>query len=175
MGSMKVMYAGICKYPIDALKEAIRIAHEIKLPLIVGQYRVSMLVRDIFENGVYEELKTEGLGITAFSSLAQVLLTDKYLKGIPEGSRMDKDNRFLKKESLTQGLVEALNALNQIAKRRNQSLAQLSLQWVLAKDIECVILGASKPSQIEDSLKALTDPKLTKDELNEIETIIHRF
>ncbi len=173
--SGKVMYAGISKYPIDALKEAIRIAHEIKLPLIVGQYRVSMLVRDIFENGVYEELKKEGLGITAFSSLAQGLLTDKYLKGIPEGSRMDKDNRFLKKESLTQGLVEALNALNQIAKRRNQSLAQLSLQWVLAKDIECVILGASKPSQIEDSLKALTDPKLTKDELDEIETIIHRF
>lgn len=173
--SGKVMYAGISKYPLDKLIEAIRIAREIKLPLIVGQYRVSMLVRDIFDNGVYDELKQEGIGITAFSSLAQGLLTDKYLNGIPEGSRMDKDNRFLKKESLTPGLVEVLNELNGIAKRRNQSLAQLALQWVLAKDIECIILGASKPSQIEDSLKALDDPKLTEDELEEIENLIKHF
>ena len=173
--SGKVMYAGISKYPLDALKEALHIAHEIKLPLIVGQYKVSMLVRDVFENGVYDELKREGLGIVSFSSLAQGLLSDKYLNGIPEGSRMDKDNRFLKKESLTPGLVEALNELNSIAKRRDQSLAQLALQWVLAKNIECIILGASKPSQIEDSLKAIHDPKLTDDELNEIEVIINKF
>ncbi|HAO61186.1 MAG TPA: L-glyceraldehyde 3-phosphate reductase [Erysipelotrichaceae bacterium] len=170
--SGKVLYAGISKYPLSAVKEALQIAKEIRLPLIVGQYKVSMLVQDVFENGVYDELRNNGIGISAFSSLSMGLLTDKYLHGIPEGSRMDKDSRFLKKESLTPQLIEALNKLDVIAKRRQQTLAQLALTWVLSKDVECIILGASKPSQILDNLKAIRSPRLTPEELTEIEGIL---
>ena len=85
---------------------------------------------------------------------------------------MDKDNRFLKKESLTPQLIEALNKLDVIAKRRQQNLAQLALTWVLSKDVECIILGASKPSQILDNLKAIRSPRLTPEELMEIEGIL---
>lgn len=173
--SGKVLYVGISKYPLEALREALRIAKEIRLPLIVGQYRISMLVQDVFENGIYDACREAGVGTVAFSALSQGLLTDKYLHGIPEGSRMDKDNRFLKKESLTPQLIEALKQLNAIATRRNQSLAQLALQWVLAKDVECIILGASRSSQIEDSLKAIKDPKLTVSEINEIAEIISKL
>lgn len=173
--SGKVLYVGISKYPVEALHEALRIAKEIRLPLIVGQYRISMLVQDVFENGIYDACREAGVGTVAFSALSQGLLTDKYLHGIPEGSRMDKDNRFLKKESLTPQLIEALKQLNAIATRRNQSLAQLALQWVLSKDVECIILGASRSSQIEDSLKAIKDPKLTVSELDEIAEIISKL
>ena len=170
--SGKTLYVGISKYPLDKAKEAIEIAKKIDLPLIVGQYKYSLLAQDFADSGVKKLITDEGLGSVVFSSLAQGLLTDKYLGGIPADSRMAKDNRFLKRETLSEELVIVLRQLNEIAASRSQTLAQMSLSWVLHQGAHTLIIGASKTQQIIDNAKALDNLDFTSEELDRIHLLL---
>ncbi len=173
--SGKALYAGISNYNKEYTEKAIRIAKEIHLPLIVNQRRYSIFDRTIEEDGVKEYCAENGMGIIAFSPLAQGLLTDRYLHGIPADSRIAKDGRFLKKENLTETKLEQIRELNAIAEQRGQTLAEMALAWILRDGKVCsVLIGASKPSQIEDNVKALQNITFSADELKQIDDICAR-
>jgi L-glyceraldehyde 3-phosphate reductase len=125
------------------------------------------------EDGLLTALEDEGIGCIAFSPLAQGMLTDKYLKGIPEGSRAAKPNTFLRPEQLTDARLDQVRRLNDLAQARGQTLAQLALAWVLRHPVvTSALIGASRPSQIDDAVGALHAPALSADELAEIEHIL---
>ncbi len=167
--SGKALYAGISNYDEKNTRRAAELAKEIHLPLIVNQRRYSIFDRGIEKDGVKKACREIGMGIIAFSPLAQGLLTDKYLKGIPEDSRIAKDPRFLKKDSLTQERLAQISALNEIAGRRGQSLAQMALSWILKDDEVCsVLIGASRPSQITENIMAVKQTDFTEEELTQI-------
>ena len=173
--SGKALYAGISNYNKEFTEKAIRIAKEIHLPLIVNQRRYSIFDRAIEEDGVKEYCAENGMGIIAFSPLAQGLLTDRYLHGIPADSRIARDDRFLKKENLTETKLEQIRELNAIAEQRGQTLAEMALAWILRDGKVCsVLIGASKPSQIEDNVKALQNLTFSEDELKQIDDICAR-
>lgn len=173
--SGKALYAGISNYNKEFTEKAIRIAKEIHLPLIVNQRRYSIFDRAIEEDGVKEYCAENGMGIIAFSPLAQGLLTDRYLHGIPADSRIARDDRFLKKENLTETKLEQIRELNAIAEQRGQTLAEMALAWILRDGKVCsVLIGASKPSQIEDNVKALRNITFSAEELKQIDDICAR-
>ena len=173
--SGKVLYAGISNYNKEYTEKAIRIAKEIHLPLIVNQRRYSIFDRTIEEDGVKEYCTENGMGIIAFSPLAQGLLTNRYIHGIPADSRIARDGRFLKKENLTETKLEQIRELNAIAEQRGQTLAEMALAWILRDGKVCsVLIGASKPSQIEDNVKALQNLTFSEDELKQIDDICAR-
>ena len=173
--SGKALYAGISNYNKEYTEKAIRIAREIHLPLIVNQRRYSIFDRTIEEDGVKEYCAENGMGIIAFSPLAQGLLTNRYIHGIPEDSRIARDGRFLKKENLTETKLEQIRALNAIAGQRGQTLAEMALAWILRDGKVCsVLIGASKPSQIVDNVKALQNLTFSEDELKQIDDICAR-
>ena len=173
--SGKVLYAGISNYNKEYTEKAIRIAKEIHLPLIVNQRRYSIFDRTIEEDGVKEYCAENGMGIIAFSPLAQGLLTNRYIHGIPADSRIARDGRFLKKENLTETKLEQIRELNAIAEQRGQTLAEMALAWILRDGKVCsVLIGASKPSQIEDNVKALQNLTFSEDELKQIDDICAR-
>lgn len=173
--SGKALYAGISNYNKEYTEKAIRIAKEIHLPLIVNQRRYSIFDRTIEEDGVKEYCTENDMGIIAFSPLAQGLLTNRYIHGIPADSRIARDGRFLKKENLTETKLEQIRELNAIAEQRGQTLAEMALAWILRDGKVCsVLIGASKPSQIEDNVKALQNLTFSEDELKQIDDICAR-
>lgn len=161
----KALYVGISKYPEDKAREAYRILRENGTPCLIYQGRYSILSRDI-EHEVLPLAKEEGVGFIAFSPLAQGLLSDKYLNGIPENSRAAHSYGFLKKEQITSELVERLKRLNEIAAGRDQTLAQMALAWCFhQQQVNSVIVGTSSVKQLQDNLDALKNTDFTDDEL----------
>lgn len=170
--SGKALYAGISNYNKEYTQRAIAIMKELHCPLIVNQRRYSIFDRGIEEDGVKAYCKEAGMGIIAFSPLAQGLLTDKYLHGVPEDSRIARDPRFLQKSALTPERLEEIRALNEIAQERGQTLAQMALSWILKDDEVCsVLIGASRPEQITENVKIVEKCEFSVEELNKIEKI----
>ena len=170
--SGKALYVGISNYNKEYTRRAIEIMKELHCPLIVNQRRYSIFDRGIEEDGVKAYCKEAGMGIIAFSPLAQGLLTDKYLQGIPADSRIARDPRFLKESALTPERLEQIRALNEIAHDRGQTLAQMALSWILKDDEVCsVLIGASRPEQIKENVKIVEKCEFSIDELNKIEKI----
>jgi L-glyceraldehyde 3-phosphate reductase len=167
--SGRALYAGISSYSPQRTVEAARILTELGTPLFIHQPSYSMLNRWV-EGGLLETLEKMGAGCIAFSPLAQGMLTDKYLKGIPAGSRM-AENSSLSKELLTDQNLNHIRALNEIAARRGQSLAQMALAW-LARDerVTSVLVGASSVKQLEQNIAAMDNLDFSAQELNEIDT-----
>lgn len=171
--SGKALYVGISKYDKEQTAAAMEILRELKTPFIIHQSRYSMFERSIETNGLKHFAAENGCGIIAFCPLAQGLLTNKYLNGIPEESRIRKDGRFLKESALTSERLEKIRALNEIAKERGQSLAQMALSWVLRDgEVTSVLAGASRPEQILDNVKIVGHTDFTEEELSQIEKII---
>ncbi len=170
--SGKALYAGISNYDEKNTRRAQEIACDIHLPLILNQRRYSILDRGIEKDGVKQACKELGLGIIAFSPLAQGLLSDRYLNGIPKDSRIGRDPRFLTKDDLTEEMMEKITALNDLAQKRGQTLAQMALSWVLKDDGVCsVLIGASRPEQILENIPAAMNTEFSEEELNAINGI----
>ncbi|MBR4175741.1 MAG: L-glyceraldehyde 3-phosphate reductase [Lachnospiraceae bacterium] len=165
--SGKALYVGLSNYDGPTLAKATSILDDLKVPFIINQNRYNIFDRTIEKNGLKETAKTLGKGIICFTPLAQGLLTDRYLDGIPADSRVKTDNRFLKEEAITDEKLGKIRKLNEIAKNRGQSLAQMALSWIL-KDgyVTSVLIGASKSAQILDNIRALDNTKFTDEELN---------
>ena len=141
-------------------------------PFIINQNKYNIFDRTIENNGLKKNAPAEGKGIITFSPLAQGLLTDRYLNGIPEDSRIGKNTPFLRKEALTESIISKINGLNKIAESRGQTLAQMALSWILKDDaITSVLIGASKPSQITDCIKCIEKTSFTAEELKQIDRL----
>jgi len=167
----KALYAGISNYPADKAAEAITLLKRMGTPCLIHQPKYSMFVRWV-EEGLLDVLEVEGVGCIPFSPLAQGLLTNRYLNGVPEGSRASK-RVFLKAEDITANKVEKIKALNEIALERGQTLAQMALAWLLKdKRVTSVLIGASRPEQLLDSIACLKNTHFEKGELDRIELIL---
>ena len=170
--SGKALYAGISRYDLEHTRQAMEILKELKCPFIIHQTRYSIFDRHIETDGVKSFTAQNGCGIIAFSPLAQGLLTDKYLKGIPEDSRIKTDGRFLHADQLTPEKLAQITALNELAKNRGQTLAQMALSWVLRDgEVTSVLIGASKPEQILENLEIVGHTSFTEEELQAIDAI----
>lgn len=170
--SGKALYAGLSNYNGERLEQATAILKDLKCPFIINQNRYSIFDRTIENNGLKATAARLNKGIIAFSPLAQGMLTDRYLNGIPKDSRIMTDGRFLKETAITKERLEQIGKLNEIAKGRNQTLAEMALSWVLKDGIvTSVLIGASKPSQILDNIKAVNNTQFTADELKAIDDI----
>lgn len=170
--SGKALYVGLSNYNGKTLEKAAEILQELHCPFVINQNRYSIFDRTIESNGLKETAAKLGKGIIAFSPLAQGMLTNRYLNGIPEDSRIRTDGRFLQEASLTNERLNQIRELNDIALQRGQSLAEMALSWVLRDGIvTSVLAGASKPAQILDNLGALKNTKFTKEELQKIDEI----
>lgn len=168
----KALYAGISNYPVEQAKKAFQILKEMGTPCLIHQPKYSMYERWI-EDGLIDLLGDEGVGCIPFSPLAQGLLTNKYLHGIPEDSRAAKAHGALQQEQINPETVVQLHGLNSLAQERGQSLAQMALSWILKDQrITSVLVGASKPSQLADSLKCLNKLDFSTSELQQIEDIL---
>lgn len=170
----KALYVGISKYPPQSTRKAADFLRRLNCPFIIHQPRYSMLDREIEKQGLLDTLKDLGLGCIPFSPLAKGLLTEKYLSGkIPADSRAGKNNPFLTPQMITSEVVAKLNALNNIAQERGQTLSQMAIAWLLRDPrITSVLIGASRPQQITDNLKALSNITFDDDQLNQIEKIL---
>lgn len=168
--SGKALYVGLSNYDGPTLERACAILNDLKCPFIINQNRYSIFDRTIEKNGLKETANRLGKGIIAFSPLAQGLLTDRYLHGIPADSRVRTDGRFLKESALTEEKLAQIRALNEIAAARGQTLAEMALAWIL-KDgqVTSVLIGASRPEQILDNIKALDNITFTAEELEAID------
>lgn len=168
--SGKALYVGLSNYDGETLAKASEILTQMHCPFIINQNRYSIFDRTIENNGLKEMAQKLNKGIIAFSPLAQGLLTDRYLKGIPEDSRIKTDGRFLKAEILTEKKLTQIANLNEIAKQRGQSLAQMALAWILKDNIvTSVLIGASKPEQILMNLEAMNNIAFSSEELKLID------
>lgn len=171
--SGKALYIGISRWPLDALHYGIRYLKEHDTPLLIYQGRFHLLDRGPEKEGILEELKHEDKGFISFSPLAQGLLTNRYLNGIPEGSRM-KEERYLKSDVLTPQLRDKLQSLNLLARERGESLAQMSLAWILHHPIvTSILMGASSKEQLLENLKCIQSAPFSTEELSQIENILH--
>ena len=170
--SGKALYAGLSNYNGEQLEKAVKILTELKCPFIINQNRYSIFDRTIEQNGLKSTAVRLEKGIIAFSPLAQGMLTDRYLNGIPADSRIMTDGRFLKQSAVTPERLEQIRSLNEIANERGQTLAEMALAWVL-KDgvVTSVLIGASKPSQILDNIKAINNTAFSAEELKRIDEI----
>jgi L-glyceraldehyde 3-phosphate reductase len=170
--SGRALYAAISNYPADKAREAAQILRALGTPCLIHQPKYSIFERWV-EDGLLQTLKEEGIGCISFSPLAQGLLTDKYLGGIPEGSRASKAHGFLKPAHITDAKIAKVQKLNALAQQRGQTLAQLALAWVLRHaEMTSVLIGASKVSQIEDAVGMLNKLEFASEELQEIENIL---
>ena len=171
--SGKALYVGLSNYNGERMKEAAKILSDMNCPFVINQNRYSILDRAVENNGLLEAAEEEGKGVICFSPLAQGLLTDRYIAGIPEDSRVKTDGRFLNEGRITPELIEKIIKLNNIAHQRGQTLAQMALGWVLKDDrVTSVLIGASKSEQIIDNLKAAECNNFTDEELRKIDEII---
>lgn len=170
--SGKALYVGLSNYDGERLEEACEILDGLKCPFIINQNRYSIFDRTIENNGLKEASKNLNKGIISFSPLAQGMLTDRYLNGIPEDSRIKTDGRFLSASAVTEEKLSQIRELSKIAKNRGQTLAEMALAWVL-KDgvITSVLIGASKKSQILDNIKAINNTDFSEEELKKIDEI----
>jgi L-glyceraldehyde 3-phosphate reductase len=170
--SGKALYVGLSNYPADATRRAAKLLRELGTPCLIHQPSYSMFNRWI-EQDLLKTLREEGIGCIAFSPLAQGLLTDKYLAGIPQDSRAKKAHGFLRPEHVTEEKLGKARKLDELAKARGQTLAQLAITWVLRHpEMTSALIGASRISQIEDAVHALEAPALSGDELATIERIL---
>ncbi len=168
----KALYVGISSYPPKQTLEASKILKSLNIRCLIHQPKYSMLNRWV-EDGLLDTLEKEGIGCIAFCPLAQGLLTDKYLKGIPKNSRAAKPSGFLKAEQVTKDVIKKTVDLNKIAQQRGQSLAQMALAWVLRdKRVTSALIGASRPEQIIENVKALDNLKFTQKQLSQINNIL---
>ena len=168
----KALYVGLSKYPLDAYLFACRYLKERDVPCLLYQGRYSMLVREPESQGILNAVKENGSGFVAFSPLAQGLLTNRYLNGIPDDSRIARGG-FLKKEAFTPEVLSKIQALNERAAMRGQSLAEMALAWLLKNEtVTSVIVGASSVEQLGDSLKTLNHLSFEEEELHAIEKIL---
>lgn len=170
--SGKALYAGISNYDLEYTKRAAEILADLKCPFIINQRQYSIFDRQIEEDGVKEYAGKHGIGIICFSPLAQGMLTDKYLHGIPEDSRIRRDGRFLKEDALTPKRLEQIGKLNELAASRGQTLAQMALSWILKdNDITSVLIGASRPEQIAENVKIIERMEFKDEELRLIDEL----
>ncbi|MBQ3874400.1 MAG: aldo/keto reductase, partial [Bacteroidaceae bacterium] len=168
----KALYVGISKYPLDLQQKCYDILREAKVPCLVSQYRYSMYDRKV-EDGTLKCAADNGSGVVAFSPLAQGLLTDRYLNGIPEHSRAARETGFLQKGQVSEERVAASIKLNEIAKKRGQSLAQMALAWILKDErMTSVIIGASSVEQLNNNIKCIDNLDFSAEELSQIEDIL---
>ena len=177
--SGRALYAGISNYKAPEAKRAIEILKGLGTPCLIHQPKYSMFERWVEESSqpdnhsLLDVLEQSGAGCIPFSPLAQGMLTNKYLKGIPEDSRAAKSHGFLKVSEITEERLQQIGQLNEIAKQRNQSLAQMALAWLLKdKRITTVLIGASSVAQLDDNLTCLENLNFTSGELNEIESVL---
>ena len=172
--SGKALYAGISNYPADRAKEAIQMLKSWGVPIIIHQPKYNMFDRWP-EDGLFDVLLEEGIGSIPFSPLAQGLLTNKYLHGIPENSRIADPDGFLQKEELTDQVLLQIKDLNKIAESRDQSLAQLAIVWILRHAaVTTALIGISSINQLENNIAALDNLELSENELNNIEEILNK-
>ena len=168
----KALYVGISRYPKEAAKFAYRYLEERDVHCLLYQGKYNLLNREPEEEGILRQAQKNGTGFIAFSPLAQGLLTNRYLNGIPADSRMAQGGS-LKENALTPALLEKLKALDQLAQQRGQTLAEMALAWVLKDElVTSVIIGASSVKQLEDNLKAIRNTQFSEEELKEMEGII---
>ena len=169
----KALYVGISQYKSEATTKAAEILRQMGTPLLIHQPRYSMMDRWVEDDGLLPVLEKEGVGAIAFSPLEQGVLTNKYLDGFPEDSRAVKDGRYLKTAQITEERLNKVRALNVIAQRRGQSVAQLAVSWLLIDPrITSVLIGASKVSQIDDNVGALKNLDFSEEEKAEIRRIL---
>ncbi len=171
--SGKALYIGISNYNKEQTMEIAALFREMGTPFIINQRKYSMFERTIEKDGLKDYAHAHGIGVITFCPLAQGLLTDRYLNGIPEDSRIRTDGRFLKEQAITEKTLEKVRKLHAIARERGQSLAQMALAWILRDgDITSVLIGASRPSQILDNVGMLANRRFTQEELRKIEDIL---
>lgn len=171
--SGKALYVGLSNYDGETMKEASDILNELHCPFIINQNRYSIFDRTVEKNGLLASAISEKKGVIAFSPLAQGLLSDRYLNGIPLDSRVKVDGRFLNERSISPEVIEKIKRLDGIARERGQSLAQMALSWVYSHEgITSVLIGASKPEQIKENLKMMENLHFTKEELLEIDSVV---
>lgn len=172
VSSGKALYAGLSNYDGETLKKASAILDELRCPFIINQNRYSIFDRTIENNGLKDTAAELGKGIIAFSPLAQGLLTNRYLNGIPEDSRIMTGGRFLTKDALTEERLQQIRNLNGIAAGRGQTLAEMALSWVLRDGIvTSVLVGASRPEQVLDDIRAIQNLEFSKEELAKIDSV----
>lgn len=170
----KAIYVGLSNYSPEQTKQAVKILREMGTSCLIHQPRYSMYHRNI-EDGLLDVLEQEGIGCIPFCPLAQGMLTDKYLHGIPKDSRVAKPHGFLKSEQITQDMLAKTAELNDLAKTRNQSLAQMALAWVLRDGrITSALVGASSVKQIEQNVAALDDLEFSDEQLKKIDQILNK-
>ena len=170
--SGKALYVGISKWPYEASRFAYDYLAARDVPCLIYQGRYNMIDREVEKTGILRQAAESGVGFTAFSPLEQGVLTSRYLNGIPEGSRASK-GKFLKTENITPELVERLRKLNAVAERRGQTLAEMSLSWLLKDNlVTSVIVGSSSVPQLADSLRCLDNLSFSPEELAEIDCIL---
>ena len=170
--SGKALYAGLSNYNGETLEKACAILDELHVPFVINQNRYSIFDRTIEKNGLKDTARRLQRGIIAFSPLAQGMLTDRYLNGIPADSRIATDGRFLKETALTPERLSQIRALNELAKKRGQTLAEMALSWILKDgDVTSVLIGASRPEQILDNIAIVGHTTFTPEELDAIDQI----
>ena len=170
--SGKALYVGLSNYNGPTLEKASAILEDLKVPFIINQNRYNIFDRAVEQNGLKETAAKLGKGIICFSPLAQGLLTNRYLDGIPADSRMRTDGRFLKDSALSEDRLARIRALNDIAQRRGQTLAEMALAWLLRDEVvTSVLIGVSRPAQVLDNVKALKNIAFTAEELSEIDRV----
>ncbi|MGQ3663866.1 L-glyceraldehyde 3-phosphate reductase [Citrobacter braakii] len=171
----KALYVGLSNYPAELARQAIEILDDLGTPCLIHQPKYSMFERWV-EESLLSLLQEKGVGSIAFSPLAGGQLTDRYLNGIPADSRAASTSRFLNPDQITPQKLEKVRALNALAERRGQKLSQMALAWVLREDkVTSVLIGASKPAQIEDAVGMLTNRHFTPEECAEIDAILSRL
>ena len=171
--SGKALYVGISYYNKEQTIAAAELFKELGTPFVINQRKYSMFVRDIEKDGLKDYAAAHGIGIITFSPLAQGLLTDRYLHGIPEDSRVRTDGRFLKEAAIVEETLKKVRALNDLASQRGQTLAQMALSWILRDgDITSVLIGASKPSQILDNIGIIHATAFSDEERRKIDEIL---
>ncbi len=169
--SGKALYIGVSKYPVAEATKIYSLLREAGVPALVAQYRYSMFVREM-ERTTLPVAANHGVGVIGFSSLAQGMLSDKYINGIPEGSRIAKGSQFLTKSALTAEKLEAIVALNEIAKQRGETLSQMALAWALRDErVTSLVIGASSVGQIDENIEALSSAPFSEAELAAIDDI----
>jgi L-glyceraldehyde 3-phosphate reductase len=170
--SGRALYAGISMYPPDLTRRAAEILRSLGTPCLIHQPNYSLLDRWI-EDGLLEVLTDEGVGCIVFSPLAQGLLTDRYLEGIPAGSRAARDDSYLSRNAVTEKLVDTVRRLNDVAAARGQTMAQMAVAWVLRQPgVTSALIGASRPGQIEEAVAALDRLDFGADELETIDAVL---
>ena len=171
--SGKALYAGLSNYDGETMARAAAILRDMRCPFVINQNRYSILDRKVEENGLLNSARNHGKGVIVFSPLAQGLLTDRYLGGIPSDSRVRTSGIFLKETNITEEKLNKIRALNDIARDRGESLAQMALAWVLRREeVTSVLVGASKSLQILDNLGAINSAPFTEEELLAIDEIV---